>query len=186
MTKSRRGKFYIDDSYWGPNAGSVEYGYRVPFSKIQTFIGVVGESAAGLEDIPGVETTRHAKPSQARPGPPQAGRKHVFVGFTQGVALSENSLSGDDTLIQSDGESSTGETESIHPLYDGRLGYTDEVLPEVLEPPHFAAVYMAGRKDPVRDPANPMAGQNNVLDGSGGAGATADGSQKLGYRRSRT
>ena len=28
MTKSRRGKLYIDDEGWGPEAGSVEYGYR--------------------------------------------------------------------------------------------------------------------------------------------------------------
>ena len=26
MTKSRRGKLYIDDAGWGPKAGSVEYG----------------------------------------------------------------------------------------------------------------------------------------------------------------
>ena len=25
MTKSRRGKLYIDDADWGPDAGSVEY-----------------------------------------------------------------------------------------------------------------------------------------------------------------
>ena len=31
MTKSRRGKLYIDDAGWGPEAGSIEYGYRVPF-----------------------------------------------------------------------------------------------------------------------------------------------------------
>jgi hypothetical protein len=30
MTKSRRGKIYIDDACWGPEAGSIEYGYRVP------------------------------------------------------------------------------------------------------------------------------------------------------------
>ena len=30
MTKSRRGRLYIDDADWGPDAGSVEYGYRVP------------------------------------------------------------------------------------------------------------------------------------------------------------
>ena len=29
MTKSRRGKLYIDDAGWGPEAGSIEYGYRV-------------------------------------------------------------------------------------------------------------------------------------------------------------
>ena len=31
MTKSRRGKIYFDDGGWGPEAGSIEYGYRVPF-----------------------------------------------------------------------------------------------------------------------------------------------------------
>ena len=31
MTKSRRGKLYIDDANWGPVTGSIEYGYRVPF-----------------------------------------------------------------------------------------------------------------------------------------------------------
>ena len=44
MTKSRRGKLYIDDAGWGPDAGSVEYGYRVPFGGIHVFIGKIGES----------------------------------------------------------------------------------------------------------------------------------------------
>ena len=34
MTKSRRGKLYIDDAGWGPKAGSIEYGYRVSFGGI--------------------------------------------------------------------------------------------------------------------------------------------------------
>ena len=34
MTKSRRGKLYINDTGWGPDAGSIEYGYRVPFGGI--------------------------------------------------------------------------------------------------------------------------------------------------------
>ena len=44
MTKSRRGKLYIDDIGWGPEAGSIEYGYRVPFGGIHVFIGRIGES----------------------------------------------------------------------------------------------------------------------------------------------
>ena len=43
MTKSCRGKLYIDDAGWGPEAGSIEYGYRVPFGKIHVFIGKIGE-----------------------------------------------------------------------------------------------------------------------------------------------
>ena len=39
MTKSRRGKLYIDDANWGPDAGSIEYGYPVPFGGIHVFIG---------------------------------------------------------------------------------------------------------------------------------------------------
>ena len=44
MTKSRRGKLYIDDEGWGPEADSIEYGYRVPFGGIHVFIGKIGES----------------------------------------------------------------------------------------------------------------------------------------------
>ena len=44
MTKSRRGKLYIDDVGWGPKAGSIEYGYRVPFGGIHVFIGKISES----------------------------------------------------------------------------------------------------------------------------------------------
>ena len=33
MTKSRRGKIYIDNKGWGPEAGSIEYGYRVPLEE---------------------------------------------------------------------------------------------------------------------------------------------------------
>ena len=43
MTKSCCGKLYINDEGWGPEAGSIEYGYRVPFSGIHVFIGKIGE-----------------------------------------------------------------------------------------------------------------------------------------------
>ena len=43
VTKSRRGKLYIDDAGWGPEAGSIEYVYRVPFGGIHVFIGKIGE-----------------------------------------------------------------------------------------------------------------------------------------------
>ena len=33
MTKSHRGKLYIDDAGWGPEAGSIEYGYRPPLAE---------------------------------------------------------------------------------------------------------------------------------------------------------
>ena len=43
MTKSRRGKLYIDNAGWGPEADSIEYGYQVPFGGIHVFIGKIGE-----------------------------------------------------------------------------------------------------------------------------------------------
>ena len=43
MTKSRRGKLYINDEGWGPEAGSIEYEYRVPFGGIHVFIGKIGK-----------------------------------------------------------------------------------------------------------------------------------------------
>ena len=43
MMKSHRGKLYIDDVGWGPEAGSIEYGYRVPFGGIHLFIDKIGE-----------------------------------------------------------------------------------------------------------------------------------------------
>jgi hypothetical protein len=74
MTKSRRGKLYIDDSGWGPEAGSIEYGYRVPFGKIHMFIGKLGGSEPEPDicaDI--IEPARRVQPARA-----QAGRKHVL------------------------------------------------------------------------------------------------------------
>ena len=44
MTKSHRSKLYIDDEGWGPEAGSIEYGYQVPFGGIHVFIGKIGEA----------------------------------------------------------------------------------------------------------------------------------------------
>ena len=44
MTKSHRSKLYIHDAGWGPEAGSIEYGYRVSFGGIHVFFGKIGES----------------------------------------------------------------------------------------------------------------------------------------------
>ena len=58
MTKSHRGKLYIDD------AGSIGYGYQVPFGGIHVFIGKVGELGPEPDirtDI--IETAQHARPT---------------------------------------------------------------------------------------------------------------------------
>ena len=46
MTKSCHVKLYINDEGWGRGAGSIEYGYRVPFGGIHVFIGKIGGSEA--------------------------------------------------------------------------------------------------------------------------------------------
>ena len=43
MTKTHRSRLYIDDAGCGPEAGSIEYGYWVPFGGIHVFIGKIGE-----------------------------------------------------------------------------------------------------------------------------------------------
>ena len=81
MTKSRRGKLYIDDAGWGPEAGSIEYGYRVPFGGIHVFIGKIGEPGPKPDictDI--IETAQRARPARVQPA-----RKRAFVGFINGA-----------------------------------------------------------------------------------------------------
>ena len=56
MTKSRRGKIYIDDEGWGPYAGSIEYGYRVPFGGIHVFVGCIHGSEYPEGSVDGGET----------------------------------------------------------------------------------------------------------------------------------
>ena len=83
MTKSRRCKLYIDNAGWGPKAGSIEYGYRVPFGGIHVFIGKIGEPGPGPDtctDI--IETAQRARPARVQPA-----AKHAFVGFIHGRNL---------------------------------------------------------------------------------------------------
>ena len=83
MTKSRRGKLYIDDAGWGPEAGSIEYGYRVPFGSIHVFIGKIGEPGPEPDictDL--VETAQRASPARVQPAV-----KRAFVGFINGAEL---------------------------------------------------------------------------------------------------
>ena len=114
MTKSRRGKLYINDSGWGPEADSIEFGDRVPFGKIHVLIGIIGESSLVSDVISDfVESACHPRPGQNR-----LDQTHIFVGYMQGIDLSGNSVSGGDMLVYSDDESLFGDTESILPLFD--------------------------------------------------------------------
>ncbi|XP_020164665.1 uncharacterized protein [Aegilops tauschii subsp. strangulata] len=95
MTKSHRGKLYIDDDGRSPEADSIEYGNQVPFCGIHIFIGKIGISEPEPDIcIDLVELAQCAQSARI-----QAGRKHAFVGFTQGVEHAENSASGGETLI---------------------------------------------------------------------------------------
>ena len=110
MTKSRRVKLYIDDEGWGPEACSIEYGYRVPFGGIHVFIGKIGEPGPQPDiftDL--VETAQRASPARVQPT-----RKRALVGFIHGAG--SKPVTNDETVIYSDGESSTGETESLYQL----------------------------------------------------------------------
>ena len=81
MTKSRRGKLYIDDAGWGPEADSIEYGYRVPFGDIHVFIGKIGEPGPESDtctDI--IETAQRARSARVKPA-----MKRAFVGVIHGV-----------------------------------------------------------------------------------------------------
>ena len=141
MTKSHRGKLYIDDVDWGPDAGSIGYGYRVPFGGIHVFIGKVGEP--GLEPdlcVGLIETAQRARPARARPA-----LRHAFVGCIHG-GLSNRSGSGDETAAGSDGESATDESNSLYKLQDGVLGgYSDgDGIPDPYELRNRVGIFMAG------------------------------------------
>ena len=52
MTKSRRGKLYIDDANWGPDAGSIEYGYRVPSAESMSLLARLVSRALSRTSAP--------------------------------------------------------------------------------------------------------------------------------------
>ena len=118
MTKSRRGKIYIDDAGWGPEADSIEYGYWVPFGGIHVFIGKIGEPGPEPDictDL--VETAQRAQSARVKPA-----MKRAFVEFIHGAESEDRSESGDEAVVYSGDESSTGETESLYQLQDGQIG----------------------------------------------------------------
>ena len=55
-------------------------------------------------------------------------------------------MSDGETVVYSDGESSTGETESLYQMQAGRFGGCSDgdSIPDPLEPPKWVAIFMAG------------------------------------------
>src|SRR3954463_5171772 len=142
MTKSRRGKLYIDDARWGPEAGSIEYGYRVPFGGIHVFIGKIGEPSpepAICTDL--VETAQRARSAQVKPAV-----KRAFVGVIHGGSYEDGSESGGETVVYSGDESSTGETKSLYQLQDGRIGGCSDgdSISDPSDLPNRVGIFMAG------------------------------------------
>ena len=91
----------------GPEAGSIEYGYRIPFGGIHVFFGKIGEPGPEPDictDL--VETTQRASPARIQPA-----MKRAFIGCVHGIG--SEPVSEGETAVYSDGESSTGETESL-------------------------------------------------------------------------
>ena len=70
--------------------------------------------------------------------------KRAFVGFINGVE--SESVPDGETVVYSDGESSTGETESLYQLQDGRFGGCSDgdSIPDPYEPPNRVSIFMAG------------------------------------------
>ena len=140
MTKSHRGKLYIDDAGWGPEAGSIEYGYGVPFGRIHIFIGKIGEPGPEPDICTElVETAQRASPALIQPA-----KKRAFIGCVHGIG--SELVSEGETVVYSDGESSTGETESLYQVQDGQFGGCSDgdTISDPLEPPKRVAIFMAG------------------------------------------
>ena len=142
MTKSRRGKLYINDEGWGPEAGSIEYGYRVPFGSIHVFIGKIGEPGPEPDictDL--VETAQRAQSARVKPA-----MKRAFVGVIHGGSYEDGSEFCGATVICFGDESSTGETESLYQLQDGRIGSCSDgdSITDPYDLPNRVVVFMAG------------------------------------------
>ncbi|KAI4991455.1 hypothetical protein ZWY2020_039826 [Hordeum vulgare] len=151
MTRSHRGKYYINNSLWGPEADSIKSGYRVPFGKVNIFIGMVGAPVPEPDtstDI--VKPARYirlvAMPNLTRP---------VFVGFTQDSDELERSATQETTPVDTDDESSMGDTDSIQSLHGGCLGDLSLAMdPEVLDRTRRQiVVYMVGATQSQQNPA---------------------------------
>ena len=72
--------------------------------------------------------------------------KRAFVGVIHGAESEDRSASGGETIIYSDDESSTGETESLYQLQDGRFGGCSDgdSISDPCELPNRVAIFMAG------------------------------------------
>ena len=94
--------------------------------------------------------------------------KRAFVGCIHGGEFSEGSVSGGETTIYSDGESSTGETDLLYQLQDGGLGGCSDgsSIPDPFEPPSRVGIFMDGTQ-----PGQNSTAAAAITSGSAAAGA---------------
>ncbi|KAI4987786.1 hypothetical protein ZWY2020_028544 [Hordeum vulgare] len=159
MTKRSQGKYYIDNSRWGPEADSVQSGYRVPFGKIHVFIGKIGAPVHEPDPVTDIiEPARYVRPIKRQDRP-----RHFFAGFTQGIDSPDEPVIHGVTPVNSDEESSMGDTDSIYALREGQLGGLPEaaVSEEARGPHRQVTIYMAGAA-----PHQPNPAGNNEIAGS--------------------
>ena len=88
-----------------------------------------------------VETAQRARPARVQPAV-----KCAFMGVIHGAESEDSLVSGGETVIYSDDESSIGETESLYQLHDGRIsrGSDGDNIPDLSDPPSRVAIFMAG------------------------------------------
>ena len=97
---------------WGPEAGSIEYGYRLPFDGIHVFIVKISEPGPATDICTDIaETAQRARSARVRPA-----MNRAFVGFIHGAESDDRLASGGETVVYSDGESSIGDPESLYQL----------------------------------------------------------------------
>ena len=94
--------------------------------------------------------------------------KRAFVGCIHAGEFSEGSVDGGEMAVYSNGESSTGETDSLYQVQDGVLGGCSDgtSIPDPCEPPRWAGVFMAGTH-----PSSNSIAAAAVTSGLGAAGA---------------
>ena len=94
--------------------------------------------------------------------------KHAFVGFIHGAEFEEGSVSGGETVVYSDDESSTDETNTLYQLQDGRLGGCSDgdSIPDPYEPPNRVAIFMADTQ-PVLGSTTAVAMTSSSMAGDG-------------------
>ena len=136
-------------------------------------IGEPGPEPDICTDI--VETAQHARSARVQPA-----MKRAFVGVINGAESADRSVSGDETVVYSDGESSTGETESLYQLQDGRLGGCSDgnSIPDPSDLPNRVGIFMTGTQAALHS-------STAAATTSGSAAATAAGQDALCARRLR-